>query len=141
MSIRRLVETMKTRILVVDDEPVVRHVLERALSGEHEIRLLASSEKVEAVLKPFRPDLMILDVHMPGENGWELCRRLRTAKQYDAIPVIFLSALSDEVSVRKGFACGGDFYLPKPFNIPELLRVVDIFLGRKHHHPDEPFSI
>ncbi|OGR88874.1 MAG: hypothetical protein A2992_09365 [Elusimicrobia bacterium RIFCSPLOWO2_01_FULL_59_12] len=125
------------RILFIDDEPVVRQAVERALSPAYEVRTLPSGEKLEQTLQPFRPDLIILDVRMPHEDGWHLCSRLRREKRFDVIPIIFLSALGDEASVRKGFACGGDSYLPKPFDIHELLRMVEVFIGRRHRYPDE----
>ena len=81
---------------------------------------------------PFRPDLLILDVHMPGEDGWSICSRMRREKRFDFLPIVFLSALGDDVSVRRAFASGGDFYLPKPFTIVELLRMVDTFVEPKH---------
>jgi DNA-binding response OmpR family regulator len=125
------------RILIIDDEPIVRQTVERALSPVYEIQTLSSSEKLEHTFQSFRPDLIILDVRMPQEDGWHLCSRMRRDKRFDIIPVVFLSALSDEASVRKGFSCGGDFYLPKPFDIHELLLTVEIFIGRKHRYPED----
>ena len=125
------------RILFIDDEPIVRQTVERVLSSAYEVRTLPSSEKLDETLQPFRPDLIILDVRMPHEDGWHVCERLRREKRLDPVPIIFLSALGDEASVRKGFACGGDSYLPKPFDIRELSRTVEAFIGRKHRYPEE----
>ncbi|MFA5975256.1 MAG: response regulator [Elusimicrobiota bacterium] len=126
------------RILCIDDEPIVRETIERALSTNYKVLALPSGEKLSDTLEPFKPDLIILDVRMPQEDGWQLCRRLRQEKQLDAIPIIFLSALSEEADRLRGFMSGGDFYLPKPLDIRELARIIDVFLGRKHRYPEEP---
>ena len=123
------------RILIIDDDSIVRQTVARVLSPVYKIHMLPSSERLEQTFQSFRPHLIILDVRMPQEDGWQLCSRLRRDKRFDVIPFVFLSALSDEASVRKGFACGGDFYLPKPFDIHELIRAVEIFIGRKHRYP------
>ena len=104
------------RILVIDDEPIVRQTIERALSPAYEVRSLGSGESLAQTLDPFQPDLIILDICMPLEDGWHLCHRLRKEKQ--VIPFrSSISQLDDESSVRKGFASGGDFHLSKPFDI------------------------
>jgi DNA-binding response OmpR family regulator len=92
-------------------------------------------------LLSFQPDLMVLDIRMPDENGWMVCSRLRRDKRFDSIPILFLSALGDEISVKKGYLSGGDFFLPKPFDIKELLRVVESLIGRKHRYPDEDVTL
>lgn len=128
----------RRHILMIDDEPVVRQAVERALSRDYEIISLSSSEALEETLQRFFPDLLILDVRMPEEDGMQLCSRLRRDRRFDAVPIIFLSGLADEATVRRGFASGGDYYLPKPFELLELSQVVEAFIGRKHRHPDDP---
>ena len=128
--------TKTGRILIIDDEPVIREVLERALSRRYDTQTVPSAQELQRALDPFRPDLILLDVHMPHEDGWQVCDRLRREKAFDDIPIIFLSAKSDEFSVRKGFSAGGDYYLPKPIDIEDLLTVVEAFIGRKHRYPD-----
>jgi DNA-binding response OmpR family regulator len=132
-----MVKAKLARILLVDDEAIVRETVSRALCRDYEILALPSAETLERAMERFRPDLTILDVRMPGEDGWKVCRRLRQQKRYDPYPVIFMSALADEASVRQGFACGGDFYLPKPFDLQVLSRAVETFIGRKHRYPNE----
>jgi DNA-binding response OmpR family regulator len=129
------------RILIIDDEAVIRQAIERALSRDYEVISLASSEALEETLQQILPDLLILDVRMPEEDGMRLCSRLRRDRRFDAVPIIFLSGLADEATVRKGFASGGDYYLPKPFDLMELSQVVKAFIGRKHRHPDDPVPL
>jgi DNA-binding response OmpR family regulator len=128
----------RRRILLIDDEVVVRQAVERALSRDYEIVSLSSSDALEETLQHFFPDLMILDVRMPEEDGMQLCSRLRQDRRFDAVPIIFLSGLGDEATIRKGFASGGDYYLSKPFELMELAQIVETFIGRKHRHPDDP---
>jgi len=131
-------QALKRRILIVDDEAVVRQAIERMLSRRYEAVTLSSSDALDSTLQRFQPDLMILDVCMPEEDGMRLCSRLRRDQRFDSIPIVFLSGLSDEDTVRESYASGGDYFLPKPFELAELLQVVEAFLGRKHRHPDEP---
>jgi len=125
------------RILIVDDERMVRQMLDRILSGHYEVLTLSSPELVDNAFQTFQPDLIILDVRMPEEDGWHLCNRLRHDKRYDSIPIIFLSGMTDELSVREGFSNGGDYCLGKPFEAGELKQMIQTFIGRKHRHPDE----
>ena len=130
----------RPRILLIDDEPVVRETIERALSHDYQILTLSSSTDLEETVRHSPPDLIILDVRMPEENGLSICDRLRHDRRFDVVPIIFLSGLADEATVRKSFANGGDFYLTKPFDLKELSQVVETFIGRKHRHPDDPFG-
>lgn len=125
------------KILLIDDDPAVRQTVDRALSPAYQMMGLADTGRFEEAMSAFQPDLIILDARMPDLDGWEVCRRLRHHKRFDGIPVLFLSALGDEASVRKGFSVGGDYYLPKPFDIKELTRVVEALIGRPHRRPDE----
>lgn len=117
-----------TRILVVDDIPDNVDVAFRLLDGEG-IEVLGATSgafALEAVLRK-RPDLVLLDIHMPGMNGFETCRKLRSIPGLEELPVIFLTAQNDEASVVKGFDVGGTDYVTKPFQ-------KDALLARIHSH-------
>ena len=115
----------QNRILIVDDSPTNLLVIDAALenyqrltaeSGEEALRVLATAEKL--------PDLILLDVIMPGLDGFETCRRIKADSRTADIPVIFLTAESDRDHIRKGFDSGGADYVTKPFDHQELrLRV------------------
>ena len=124
------------RILMIDDEPVIRQVVESALGHSYDVRALASSEKLDETLNLYTPDVILLDVRMPEEDGLRICRRLRLRKPFDVVPIIFLSAFSDEDSMRDGFSNGGVFYIAKPFDVKDLVHVMEIFLGRPHRYPN-----
>ena len=111
---------MATRVLVVDDEPPVRDALERALSLEgYEVDLAENGGQALSKVATEEPDVMVLDVLMPGVDGLETCRRLRA--EGHALPVLMLTA-RDAVSDRvDGLDAGADDYLVKPFALVELL--------------------
>lgn len=107
------------KILVIDDEEEIRHVIRVGLV-DHEV--LTASGGVEGLLMATRnkPDLIILDVKMPGIDGFEVCRRLRADPEMAEIPVIF-ATLQDALPDRlEGFDAGADDYVTKPFDLTEL---------------------
>lgn len=109
-------------ILVTDDDMalqrMVRHVLEKE---GHAVRVADSAEAALVEMRRKVPDLLILDVRMPGMSGFDLCRKIRGEKEFGALPVVFLTSKSDVVNRVTGLEIGGDDYVVKPFSAPELL--------------------
>lgn len=107
------------KILVVDDEPQMRDMIRMGLM-EHEVILAASG--VDALLAAARhtPDLIVLDVKMPGMDGFETCRRLRADPELSGIPVIFATSQDTLSDKLEGFDAGADDYVIKPFDLTEL---------------------
>jgi len=126
------------RILVVDDNVPLALMLESGLRQEgHQVRLAHSGSPVIEIAKVERPDLIVLDVMLPGMSGLEVCRQLRANPAFAAIPIIFLTArhmLEDKI---KGFDAGADDYLPKPFEFGELAVRVRALLRRVSFAPSE----
>jgi two-component system response regulator MprA len=116
-------------LLIVDDDPAIRRMLERTLVAErYEVRLAADGGTALAELERSLPDLLVLDVAMPGIDGMYVAERVR-AKGL-SLPILFLTA-RDAVSDRvAGFDAGGDDYLVKPFAVAELLVRVRALLRR-----------
>ncbi len=113
--------TPRARLLVVDDTPAHLGILTRALEESgFEVRTAASGEEALSAARAARPDLVLLDVDMPGLDGYETCRRLKQQPQFASTPVIFLSGLSDVADKMAAFAAGGVDYLTKPFHIEEV---------------------
>jgi two-component system sensor histidine kinase/response regulator len=110
------------KVLIVDDDRVNIRILAGILQGEGFV--LAEAESGERALETyatFRPDLVLLDVVMPGIDGFETCRRMKTDYGPKSAPVIFITARSESDDVVEGLGAGGVDYLPKPFKPKEVL--------------------
>lgn len=119
-------------ILIVDDNPTNLAVLSEALtSAGYRFRVAMDGETALAQVDRNRPDLLLLDVQMPGIDGFETCRRLKANPLTEAIPVIFTTALADTESKAKGFSLGAVDYIPKPFDQNEVLSRVRVHLQLK----------
>ncbi len=117
------------RVLVVDDDPTVREVVVSYLqAAKHEVVETADGESVAAMVRDQRIDLVVLDLMLPGIDGLEVCRRLRTAG--DDVPVIMLTALGSETDRVVGLERGADDYVTKPFSPRELVLRVESVLRR-----------
>ena len=121
---------MKKQILVVDDEigalTLIGIMLER---GGFSVLKAKDGKTALAVLDQNTPDLIILDVMMPGMNGIELCRVVRDRADTNAVPVLILSARGDAESIMRGIEAGANDYLPKPILHHDLVAKVRAMLG------------
>lgn len=125
------------RILVVDDEEQILALLKNALQKEgHEV-IIRTKLAEEDFLKLGDYDLILLDVMMPGTDGFSLCRRLR--EMVDC-PVLFLTAKSMEEDVAFGFSVGADDYIKKPFSVVELRARVQAHLRRERREKHQGFA-
>ncbi|MFF2885216.1 response regulator [Paenibacillus sp. NPDC057967] len=118
---------MRKKILVVDDEPSISMLIEFNLKlAGYEVRCVSDGEAVFDMLKPFRPDLIVLDLMLPKMDGIQVCRELR--KQNNGVPIIMLTALQDVTDKITGLDNGADDYMTKPFSPQELIsRIGAIF--------------
>lgn len=112
----------KKLILVVDDKPHNLQFLGRLLSDKgYEVGMAQTGQEALHFVKIKDPDLILLDVMMPGMDGYEVCTRLKKDISVKHIPVIFITAKTDPDDIVKGFDTGGVDYVTKPFNSAELL--------------------
>ena len=117
-------------VLLIDDNKVTRTPLVAVLEqADYKVMLGGNAEEALKLLHSQAPDIILLDVMMPGTNGFSFCRKLKKNKKYQDIPVIFLTSLSQKTDIVKGFDAGGQDYIIKPFNQQELLARV-----RTHIH-------
>jgi diguanylate cyclase (GGDEF)-like protein len=126
-----MVEITKRKILVVDDEVNLLQIMKTNLEIEgYDVVTEMSGETglVSAVVD--QPDVIILDIMMPDVDGWEICQRLRADPRTRYIPVIMLTALDESQHVVKGFECGADDYLAKPFDNAELFARIKSVLSK-----------
>jgi len=122
-------------VLVVDDEPIVRDVVTRYLQRDgFETVAAESGEEARAIIESRRPSLVVLDVMLPGVNGLDLCRWIRTSWE---LPVILLTARGDEADRIVGLELGADDYVTKPFSPRELAVRVRNVLRRADVAPAE----
>ncbi|MES2183416.1 MAG: diguanylate cyclase [Pseudomonadota bacterium] len=108
-------------VLTVDDDPICTMVMENCLQDEFDILCAGSGEEALALVASHRPDLVLLDVLMPGLDGYQVCARLKANSATSHIPIIFLTAQSDLASETRGLELGAVDYLSKPFT-PSLVR-------------------
>jgi len=122
-------KTTRATILLVDDNTHNLNVLLDYLSdSDFETLIAPDGERALQQIEYVRPDLILLDVMMPGIDGFETCRRLKANETTKDIPVIFLTALSETVDKLKGFEVGGVDYITKPFQYKEVLARVNAHL-------------
>lgn len=115
-------------LLVLDDDHQICELLQDFLTRHgYEVTTLSDSSKAEEVLDSAHFDLLIIDIMMPGEDGLTICRKIR---KKSTLPIIFLSALGEDVDRIVGLEVGADDYLPKPFNPRELLARIKALLRR-----------
>lgn len=125
-----------SQILIAEDDPAIREGLEAALQSDgHETRTAANGVEAMARIAERRPDLLLLDVMMPGMSGFELAMRLKEDEQARHIPIIFLTAKDTEDDTLHGFALGADDYVTKPFSVREVMARVKAVLSRRKPAP------
>lgn len=117
-----------TRILLVDDEPLITDSLSYSLRREgFEVKAVGDGLLALEAADEFHPDLVVLDLMLPGMSGLEVCRRLRTQS---SVPVIMLTARGEEIDRVLGLEVGADDYLAKPFSFRELLARIRAIIRR-----------
>lgn len=138
LLLAKRVTTAKTHILVIDDDADIRVPLAKYL-GENGLRcsLAADGQEMDAALASANIDLIVLDVMMPGEDGFAICRRLQQTKR---VPIILLTALTEETDRIVGLELGADDYVAKPFSPRELLARIKSVLRRSRMLPPKQLS-
>lgn len=128
---------MSRRVLVVDDDPRLLHIVVMYLGIEgYEVFMATNGEDGLAELERERPDLVILDIMMPGIDGIEACRRIRSNPETADLPVLMFSALSGDQDVERARLAGANHLITKPFNLVGLGSVV-----RSFFESDDPVAV
>jgi len=129
---------MRTKILIVEDEAAIRQMVCMALSQENYVCLEAADTiQAQAKILETVPDLLLLDWMLPGLSGVEYARRLRAEKLTRDIPIIMLTARTEEEDKVRGLQSGVDDYITKPFSTRELLARIKALLRRAAPHNDD----
>jgi cyclic di-GMP phosphodiesterase len=125
------------RLLLVDDDPSLRSLLSATLDGfDLQLEEAASADEADAAIARRLPDVVVLDIAMPGTDGLELCRRLKAAPQTSDLPVVILTGSDAPAAAAE--QCGADAYLRKPFRPLELLGVIERVAGVRSGLPLMP---
>ena len=124
-------KSTKHKILLIDDTPLNLQVLTAALAADFELQIATSGPKGLALAESHRPDLILLDVMMPGMDGHETCRRIKSSPLLQQVPVIFISALGQTGDESAGLALGAADYLAKPINVDIARQRISNLLERE----------
>lgn len=126
-----MIEQAKKRILLVDDEPDLLSMVKLRLEANgYEVITASDGNTAYEKAKSETPDLIILDLMLPGIDGYQVCRLLKFDERYRSIPIIMLTALSQKEDKEWGQKVGADYYLTKPFEPNELLDKIKELLNR-----------
>ncbi len=115
-------------ILIIDDNEVNVNTLMDLLDDKYDILASLDGEEGMELLKEERVDLILLDILMPKLNGFEVCEKLKNDEKTKNIPVIFITANTDEESIEKAYEVGGVDYITKPFRVKEVLSRINTHL-------------
>jgi len=122
------------RVLIVDDERPSRDLLTRVLTKEgYEVEALGDGETALAAIAARQPDLILLDVHLPGVGGFDVCHRLKQAPATRLVPIVLMTGLGDREHKLRGIDAGADDFLSKPFDLAELKARVRSLVRLKRH--------
>jgi putative two-component system response regulator len=123
----------RSTVLVVDDSPDGLQILNEILKRQYDVRLARGGEQaLQAAQQNPRPDAILLDIMMPGIDGYEVCTRLKANSATKDIPVIFLTAKNDIEDAQRGFDLGGADYITKPILPPVVLARISTHIALKH---------
>ncbi|TAK02152.1 response regulator [bacterium] len=118
-------------VIVVDDNPDITDIVKMILEVKgHHVICVRSGPELFSQLAEQKPDLIFLDIMMPGMDGFEVLKRLRDTPNTSSIPVILLTAKGQYEDVLRGYKEGADYYIPKPFISTQLLTAINLVLGK-----------
>src|ERR687886_2505939 len=130
---------MKGRVLIVDDDTALSEMLGIVLRGEgFEPAFVADGDKAISVFREIKPDLVLLDLMLPGKDGIDVCRQIRAES---GVPIVMLTAKTDTVDVVVGLESGADDYIVKPFKPKELVARIRARLRRSEEPAPETLRI
>ena len=130
---------MKSRVLVVDDDPALAEMLTIVLRGEgFDTAVVGDGTRALPAVRELRPDVVLLDLMLPGMNGIDVCRAIRTES---GVPIVMLTAKSDTVDIVLGLESGADDYVVKPFKPKELIARVRARVRKHDAEPPESLQV
>jgi two-component system response regulator MtrA len=134
-----MLRSMKSRVLVVDDDPALAEMLTIVLRGEgFDTAVVGDGTRALPAVRELRPDVVLLDLMLPGMNGIDVCRAIRTES---GVPIVMLTAKTDTVDIVLGLESGADDYVVKPFKPKELIARIRARVRRTETEPAEQLAI
>jgi DNA-binding response OmpR family regulator len=126
-------ETMPQKILIVEDEPNIVFPLQFLMERNgYRVAVASTGEDAMSSIRSFVPDLILLDITLPGVDGFEVCQAVRNIPEQQHTKIIFLSAMGRDMDIAKGMAIGGDAYITKPFSNADVVKKVRDLLNDKN---------
>ena len=123
---------MRSKLLIADDEAGIRSLVRMTLAdAAYDIVEASDGDEALALAREHKPRLALLDVEMPGLDGLEVCRRLKSAPETKDIIVVLLTARAQQADIEEGNLSGADDYFTKPFSPVALMRMVDEIFGQE----------
>ena len=117
------------RIMVIDDEPEITEIIEAFLDNAgYTVKVENQPQNAIHLAREFNPDLILLDIMMPGTDGYQICNQIKEDQVLSETPVIFLTGKDSKDDQGKSFQVGGDMFIKKPFSCERLLEIVNIVL-------------
>ena len=124
---------MPKEILIVDDEPSIVVPIQFLMEQQgYKVMIAEKGEDALDLIYQYKPDLVLLDIMLPGIDGYEVCEIIRLDLNYRDVKIMFLTAKGREVDIAKGLALGADAYITKPFSNDELVAKVKELLEKTH---------
>lgn len=121
---------MKKKILIVDDEPNIIVPLEFLMEqNNYEVMTAASGEEALTILADWEPDLVILDIMLPGMDGYEVCQKIKEDRRFKDIRIVFVSAMARSIDIVKGMGLAADEYITKPFSTDFVVEKINALLA------------
>lgn len=128
---------MKKLIYIVEDEPDLRDALVYNFQNDFKIKSFGNAETCLEKIKKKKPDLIVLDIMLPGMSGLDLCRKIRSSDEFTNIAIILLTAKGEEIDRIVGFEIGADDYVTKPFSVRELILRAKVILKKQTSDAEE----
>lgn len=134
MSKKSLKDSSRSQLLLVDDSAMNLDTLLATLGSQYDLRVAIDGQSaLDLIADGYHPDLILLDIMMPGQDGYDVCKKLKADKSTRDIPIIFLTALDSDEDEAKGLALGAIDYISKPFNPAIVIHRVKTHLTLKQH--------
>ena len=123
-------KNMPKKILIVDDEPNIIVPLEFLMEqNNYKVKVAENGEQALELIATYKPDLILLDIMLPGMDGYEVCQKIRMNPKYKTIKIIFLSAMARTIDIAKGMGLDADDYITKPFSNSYVVDRINELLG------------